>query len=98
MRLMSFCTRPMVAAKNAVVAPMNITKACAFGASSNSGDNRATMNANHTTRFAKLVEVASYGLQSDAEMSGKILDCDPSRLAQEGDDLRLPLARSRLRN
>ena len=43
MRLMSFWTRPMVAAKNAVVAPKNITTACAFGASSNSGDSRATM-------------------------------------------------------
>src|SRR5258707_15256309 len=43
MRLMSFCTRPTVAAKNAVVAPKNITTACAFGASSNSGDSRATI-------------------------------------------------------
>ena len=52
MRLMSFCTRPMVAAKNAVVAPMNITKACAFGASSNSGDSRATMNTPAVTMVA----------------------------------------------
>ena len=58
-------------------------------------DDRAAMNANHPAGFAEFVEVAPYGLQGDAEMSGKILDCDPSRLAQEGDDLGLPLARSR---
>ena len=52
MRLMSFWTRPMVAAKNAVVAPMNITKACAVGASSNSGDSRATMNTPAVTMVA----------------------------------------------
>ena len=28
MRLMSFCTRPTVAANNAVVAPMKVTKVC----------------------------------------------------------------------
>ena len=52
MRLMSFCTRPIVAAKNAVVAPKNITTACAFGASSNSGDSRATMNTPAVTMVA----------------------------------------------
>ena len=61
-------------------------------------DDRASMNANHPALFAELVEVASYGLQGDAEMCGEILDRHPSRLAQEGDDLRLPLARSRSRN
>ena len=43
-RLMSFCTRPTVAAKMAVVAPMKVTNASATGASSNRGDSRATMN------------------------------------------------------
>ena len=52
MRLMSFCTRPTVAAKNAVVAPKNITTACAFGASSNSGDSRATMKTPAVTMVA----------------------------------------------
>src|SRR3981081_3599599 len=52
MRLMSFCTRPTVAAKKAVVAPKNITTACAFGASSNSGDSRATMNTPAVTMVA----------------------------------------------
>ncbi len=33
----------MVAAKIAVVAPISVTNACAFGASSNSGDSLATM-------------------------------------------------------
>ena len=52
MRLMSFCTRPTVAAKIAVVAPMKMTKACAVGASSNSGDSRATMNTPAVTMVA----------------------------------------------
>jgi hypothetical protein len=52
MRLMSFWTRPIVAAKNAVVAPKNITTAWAFGASSNSGDNRATMKTPAVTMVA----------------------------------------------
>ena len=52
MRLMSFWTRPTVAAKNAVVAPKNITTACALGASSNSGDSRATMNTPAVTMVA----------------------------------------------
>ena len=42
----------MVAAKNAVVAPKNITTACALGASSNSGDSRATMNTPAVTMVA----------------------------------------------
>src|SRR5713101_5695046 len=54
MRLMSFCTSPTVAANNAVVAPMNITNACAFGASSNSGDSRATMKTPAVTMVARL--------------------------------------------
>ena len=52
MRLMSFCTRPTVAAKIAVVAPMKVTKAEAVGASSNSGDSRATMNTPAVTMVA----------------------------------------------
>src|SRR6185437_1232644 len=52
MRLMSFCTSPMVAAKTHVVAPMKVTKACAFGASSNNGDSRATMNTPAVTMVA----------------------------------------------
>src|ERR1700737_2080871 len=52
MRLMSFCTSPTVAANNAVVAPKNITTACAFGASSNSGDSRATMKTPAVTMVA----------------------------------------------
>ncbi len=52
MRLMSFCTRPTVAAKIAVVAPMKVTKACAAGASSNSGESRATMNTPAVTMVA----------------------------------------------
>src|SRR5665213_1726293 len=49
---MSFCTRPTVAAKNAVVAPKNITTAWASGASSNRGDSRATMNTPAVTMVA----------------------------------------------
>ena len=52
MRLMSFCTRPTVAANSAVVAPMKMTKVCASGASSNSGDSRATMNTPAVTMVA----------------------------------------------
>jgi len=52
MRLMSFCTRPTVAAKRAVVAPMKITTLCAVGDSSNSGDSRATMNTPAVTMVA----------------------------------------------
>ena len=52
MRLMSFCTRPTVAANIAVVAPMKVTKAAAVGESSNSGDNRATMNTPAVTMVA----------------------------------------------
>ena len=44
MRLMSVCTRPTVAAKNAVVAPIKVTNAMAVGAKSNSGESRATIN------------------------------------------------------
>jgi hypothetical protein len=40
---MSFCTRPTVAAKKAVVAPMTITTVWACGAASNKGESRATM-------------------------------------------------------
>ncbi len=43
-RLMSFCTRPIVAAKKAVIPPITVTTIRAFGAASNSGDRRATMN------------------------------------------------------
>ena len=44
-RLMSFCTRPTVAANIAVVAPMNSTNSrAASGARSNRNDSRATMN------------------------------------------------------
>ncbi len=42
-RLMSFCTRPMVAAKMAVSAPMMATVFIALGASTNSALERATM-------------------------------------------------------
>ncbi len=49
---MSFCTRPTVAAKNAVVAPTRVTNACALGASSNSGESRATMNTPAVTMVA----------------------------------------------
>ena len=41
-----------MAAKNAVVAPMKVTKVCALGASSNSGDSRATMNTPAVTMVA----------------------------------------------
>ena len=43
-RLMSFWTRPTVAAKKAVMAPMTTTTILASGASSNMGDMRATRN------------------------------------------------------
>ena len=49
---MSVCTRPTVAAKNAVVAPTMATTASAIGASSNSGDSRATMNTPAVTMVA----------------------------------------------
>src|ERR1700744_2179491 len=42
----------MVAAKKQVVAPKNITTACAVGASSNKGDSRATMNTPAVTMVA----------------------------------------------
>ena len=51
-RLMSFWTRPTVAAKKAVVAPMKVTNASAAGASSKSGDSRATMNTPAVTMVA----------------------------------------------
>ena len=41
-----------MAAKIAVVAPMKVTKVCAVGASSNSGDSRATMNTPAVTMVA----------------------------------------------
>ncbi len=49
---MSFCTRPTVAAKKAVVAPTMATKASAIGASSNRGESRATMNTPAVTMVA----------------------------------------------
>jgi hypothetical protein len=49
---MSFCTRPIVAAKIAVVAPIKMTKDLAKGASSNSGDKRATMKTPAVTMVA----------------------------------------------
>ncbi len=52
MRLMSFCTRPMVAANMQVVAPMKMTKAEASWESENSGDSRATMNTPAVTMVA----------------------------------------------
>ena len=51
-RLMSFCTRPTVAAKKAVVAPKKVTTVSATGASSKSGDRRATMNTPAVTMVA----------------------------------------------
>ena len=51
-RLMSFCTSPMVPAKKAVVAPMNITTAKASGESSKTGDKRATMKTPAVTMVA----------------------------------------------
>ena len=51
-RLMSFCTRPTVAAKKAVIAPTKVTTVSAVGASSNSGDSRATMNTPAVTMVA----------------------------------------------
>ncbi len=44
MRLMSFCTQPMVAANSAVLAPMKVTKPSAPGAKSSTGENRAIRN------------------------------------------------------
>src|SRR3546814_2228473 len=43
-RLMSVCVRPMVAAKNAVEAPITVTTASAVSEYSNSGDMRHTRN------------------------------------------------------
>ena len=51
-RLMSFCTRPTVAANMQVVAPMKVTKADAPGESANNGDSRATMNTPAVTMVA----------------------------------------------
>jgi hypothetical protein len=52
-RLMSFCTRPTVAAKNAVIAPIQVTTTVsASGACSNSGDMRATRNTPAVTMVA----------------------------------------------
>ena len=49
---MSFCTKPTVAAKKAVVAPTMATTASAIGASSNRGESRATMNTPAVTMVA----------------------------------------------
>src|SRR5919107_1621318 len=49
---MSFCTRPIVAANRAVVAPMTMTTVCAAGAASKSGDSRATMKTPAVTMVA----------------------------------------------
>ena len=49
---MSFCTSPTVAAKNAVAAPMIVTKVSAAGAHSNIGDMRQTRNTPAVTMVA----------------------------------------------
>ncbi len=49
---MSFCTSPTVAAKKAVTAPTSVTTCSATGASSNSGESRATMNTPAVTMVA----------------------------------------------
>src|SRR5678816_944145 len=51
-RLMSFWNRPMVAAKNAVVAPMNVTKLSATGDNSNKGEQRQTRKTPAVTMVA----------------------------------------------
>ena len=51
-RLISNWVRPTVAAKIAVVAPITVTKSSTSGASSNSGDRRATMNTPAVTMVA----------------------------------------------
>ncbi len=51
-RLMSFCTRPTVAAKNAVIAPTSVTTISAWCEYSNSGDMRATRNTPAVTMVA----------------------------------------------
>ncbi len=51
-RLMSFCTRPTVAAKKAVKAPMKVTTMSAVCDSSNSGDRRASMKTPAVTMVA----------------------------------------------
>ena len=51
-RLMSFCTRPTVAAKKAVVAPITVTITSAVWVSSNSGDMRQTRKTPAVTMVA----------------------------------------------
>src|SRR5918992_33413 len=51
-RLMSFWTRPTVAAKKAVMPPMTVTTVRAAGANSKIGDRRATMNTPAVTMVA----------------------------------------------
>ncbi len=52
MRLMSFCTQPMVAAKIAVQAPTMVTTVSAVSEYSNRGDMRATMKTPAVTMVA----------------------------------------------
>ena len=54
-RLMSFCTRPIVAAKKAVMAPMSVTNCSAFGACSKIGESRATMKTPAVTMVAACI-------------------------------------------
>jgi len=51
-RLMSFCTRPTVAAKMAVIAPMKVTTVSAVCDSSKIGDSRASMKTPAVTMVA----------------------------------------------
>ena len=53
---MSFWTRPIVAAKNAVIEPIRITKSSATGACSKIGDKRATMNTPAVTIVAAWIK------------------------------------------
>ena len=49
---MSFCTKPTVAAKKAVLAPIRTTKFIAIGASSNKGEHLTTKNTPAVTMVA----------------------------------------------
>ena len=51
-RLMSFCNRPVVAAKNAFIAPTQVITTRVVGANSNSGDDRNNKYTPAVTRVA----------------------------------------------
>ncbi len=82
---MSFWNRPTEAAKNAVVAPMKVTKVSAVGASSNIGEQRQTRNTPAVTMVAAWIS-AETGVGPSIASGSQVCRPNLRRLAHRADE------------